>query len=192
MQNLGFYFDLGWHHIIAWDALDHLLFVLVLSVVYLVKDWKKVLILVTAFTFGHSITLILSILDVVRTNDKLVEILIPFTIIVTAVFNLVDKESAQHSLQRNYFLAFFFGLIHGLGYANALRFIMAKDDSIGMSLLGFNLGLEAGQILVVAAILLVSFLVVTQAGLKRKWWIWGLSIIAIILAIRMIWDRLYS
>ena len=119
MQNLGFYFDLGWHHIIVWDALDHLLFVLVLSVVYLVKDWKKVLILVTAFTLGHAITLILSMLDVVQINDKLVEILIPVTIMVTAVFNLVDKESAQSSLQRNYFLAFFFGLIHGLGYANA-------------------------------------------------------------------------
>lgn len=192
MQNLGFYFDLGWHHIIVWDALDHLLFVLVLSVVYLVKDWKKVLILVTAFTLGHAITLILSMLDVVQINDKLVEILIPVTIMVTAVFNLVDKESAQSSLQRNYFLAFFFGLIHGLGYANALRFIIAKDDTIGMSLLGFNLGLEAGQILVVAVILLISFLAVNLAGLKRKWWIWGFSIISIIMSTKMIWDRITS
>ena len=138
MQNLGFYFDLGWHHIIAWDALDHLLFVLVLSAVYLIADWKKVLILITAFTLGHSLTLILSIVDMVRMSSGLVEFLIPCTIIITAAFNLWQNDYGSKSLQRNYFLAFFFGLIHGLGFANAIRFMMEKNGSIGLNLLGFK------------------------------------------------------
>ena len=189
MQNLGFYFDLGWHHIITWGALDHLLFVLALSAVYLLNDWKKVLILVTAFTLGHSLTLVLSIVDIIRVNANLVEFLIPCTIIITAVFNLWQKGFGSKSLQRNYFLAFFFGLIHGMGFANSIRFMMEKDDSIGIDLLGFNLGLEAGQIVVVAGILTVSFIIVNKAGLKRNWWVWGLSFFALAMASKMIWDR---
>jgi hypothetical protein len=189
MQNLSFYFDLGWHHIIAWGALDHLLFVLALSAVYLLNDWKKVLILVTAFTLGHSLTLVLSIADIIRVNANLVEFLIPCTIIITAVFNLWQKGFGSKSLQRNYFLAFFFGLIHGMGFANSIRFMMAKDDSIGINLLGFNLGLEAGQIVVVTGILIVSFIIVNKAGLKRNWWVWGLSFFAFAMASKMIWNR---
>ncbi|MBK8611829.1 MAG: HupE/UreJ family protein [Chitinophagaceae bacterium] len=192
MQNLGFFFDLGWHHIMAWDALDHLLFILVLSAVYVMADWKKVLILVTAFTLGHSLTLILSIADLVRIQDKLVEILIPGTIIVTALFNIGLKDDSTGALRRNYFLAFFFGLIHGLGFANAIRFMMSKDDSIGMDLLGFNLGLEAGQIVVVAGVLVIGFVIINKARLNRKYWVWALSVPALVLALKMIWDRISS
>jgi HupE / UreJ protein len=189
MQNLGFYFNLGWDHIISWDALDHLLFVLALSAVYLTADWKKVLILITAFTFGHALTLILSIVDIIRVKSNLVEFLIPCTIILTAAFNLWQKEFGSKTLQRNYFLAFFFGLIHGLGFANAIRFMMQKNDSIGMNLLGFNLGLEAGQVVVVTGILLLSFIIVNKAGLKQKWWVRILSVAALIIALKMAWDR---
>ena len=189
MQNLGFYFDLGWDHIINWQALDHLLFVLALSAVYLIADWKKVLILITAFTVGHSLTLILSIVDIIRINSNLVEFLIPCTIIFTAACNLWQKEFGSKTLQRNYFFAFFFGLIHGLGFANAIRFMMAKNDSIGMNLLGFNIGLEAGQVVVVAGILLLSFITVNKAGLKQKWWVRILSVAALIIALKMAWER---
>ncbi len=189
MQNLGFYFDLGWNHIISKDALDHLLFVIVLSAVYVIADWKKVLILITAFTVGHSLTLFLSIIDLVRVNSELVEFLIPCTIIITSAFNLWQKGVGAQTLRRNYFLAFFFGLIHGLGFANAIRFIMQRNDSIGMNLLGFNLGLEAGQIVIVAVILCLSFLIVNKAGLQRKWWVWILSGASLIIASKMAWDR---
>ncbi len=192
MQNLGFYFHLGWDHIIAWNALDHLLFVLVLSAMYLVSDWKKVLILITAFTIGHALTLILSILDVFRIDEKLTEFLIPCTIIITALFNLLEKDIKPRSLQRNYFLAFFFGLIHGMGFANFIRFFMAKDDSIGRSLLGFNLGLEAGQVVVVAGILILGYIVVNRAGLKQKWWMRILSAAALLIALKMAWERFPS
>ena len=192
MQNLGFYFDLGWHHIMTWNALDHLLFVLALTAVYVIADWKQVLVLITAFTIGHSLTLALSVFDIIRINNNLVEFLIPCTIIITAGLNFLKKDFNPKSLRLNYFLALFFGLIHGLGFANAIRFMIMGDESIGWSLFGFNVGLEAGQILVVALILVVSFLMVNTAGLKRKWWVWSLSIVALVIATKIAWDRFLS
>ena len=189
MQDLGFYFELGWQHIIAWDAFDHLLFVLALSAIYLIGNWKQVLVLVTAFTIGHSLTLALSVYNMVSINDKWVEFLIPCTIIVTAALNLNEKNYEPRSLRLNYFLALFFGLIHGLGFANAIRFMLSKNGSMGWSLFGFNMGLEAGQIVVVSAILIVSFLLVNKAGLKRKWWVWALSLVALSIGIKMAWER---
>ncbi len=190
MQDLGFYFKLGWQHIIAWNALDHLLFVLALSAIYLIGNWRQVLVLVTAFTIGHSLTLALSVYNIVRVDDKWVEFLIPCTIIVTAVLNLFEKNYEPRSLKLNYLLALFFGLIHGLGFANALRFMLSKHQSMAWSLFGFNIGLEAGQIVVVAAILLLSFLLVDKIGLKRKWWVWSLSIITCVIAFKMVLERL--
>lgn len=189
MGDLGFYFEMGWHHIVAWDALDHLLFVLALSAIYLIGNWKQVLVLVTAFTIGHSLTLALSVYDVIRVSDKWVEFLIPCTIVITAALNLLEKDYEPRSLRLNYFLALFFGLIHGLGFANALRFMLAKDQGIGWSLFGFNTGLEAGQVVVVMGILLAGFLVVNKAGLKRKWWVWSLSVVAFSIAAKMAWER---
>ena len=176
MNDFTFYFGLGWHHIISWDALDHILFIVVLGAIYLVKDWKQVLILVTAFTIGHSVTLALSVYDVLRVNSNWVEFLIPVTIVATAVFNLLLKNYQAASLRLNYFLALFFGLIHGLGFANSIRFMLSKDQQIAVPLLGFNIGLEAGQVIVVAAILIVGFLLVNKAGLERKWWVRSLSL----------------
>lgn len=189
MQNLGFYFRLGWEHIIAWDALDHLLFVLALSAIYLVKNWRQVLVLITAFTIGHSLTLALSVYSLVSIPDKWVEFLIPCTIMATAVFNLAEKNYEPRSLRVNYFLALFFGLIHGLGFANAIRFMIARDESMGWSLFGFNIGLEAGQIVVVALILLLGLLLVDKLGVKRKWWVWALSLSALVIATKMAWER---
>lgn len=190
MQNFGFYFDLGWHHIIAWEALDHLLFVLALSAIYVLANWKQVLVLITAFTIGHSLTLALSVYDVVRVNDKWVEFLIPCTIIVTAAANFFEKDYNPKTLRLNYFFALFFGLIHGLGFANAIRFMIIGDESLGWSLFGFNIGLEAGQIAVVTLILTASYLLINKAGLKRKWWVWSLSSLALIIALVMAGKKL--
>ena len=101
MQDLGFYFDLGWHHIIAWDALDHLLFILALSAVYLLDNWRQVLILVTAFTIGHSITLALSVFDIIRVSSKWVEFLIPCTIMATALFNFLQKDKKRKTISKS-------------------------------------------------------------------------------------------
>jgi hypothetical protein len=189
MQDLGFYFELGWHHIISWGALDHLLFITALSAVYSVVNWKQVLVLVTAFTLGHSLTLALSVFDIIRVSSKWVEFLIPCTIMATALFNFWQKDFQPRSLRMNYFFALFFGLIHGLGFASALRSMLGKYQNIGWSLFGFNAGLETGQILVVFIVLGTAYAVVNLAGLKRIWWVWFLSAIAFCKASMMAWER---
>lgn len=186
MQDFAFYFKLGWQHIISLDALDHLLFILALSAIYLLSNWRQVLVLVTAFTIGHSLTLALSVYEILAVKDSLVEFLIPCTIIITAVFNFFQKDFTPKSLRLNYFLALFFGLIHGLGFANTIRFMLVKNQGIGWSLFSFNIGLEAGQIVVVMCILLLSFLIVNKGQAKRKWWVWALSGVAFCIALKMV------
>jgi HupE / UreJ protein len=180
MTDFLFYFKWGWQHIISWEASDHLLFILALTAIYLLGNWKQVLVLITAFTIGHSITLALSVYQLISLNGKWTEFLIACTIVITAVFNLLQKDYAPRKLRLNYYLALFFGLIHGLGFANSLRFMMGKDDTIALGLFGFNVGVEAGQIAVVGAILFASFVIVNQFKLKRNWWVWSLSLIAVI------------
>lgn len=190
MNDLGLFFQTGWHHIVGWDALDHILFIIALTALYLLKNWKQVLILVTAFTIGHSLTLALSVYDLVRVNERLVEFLIPLTIAATAIFNFVVKDLSTNSVRLNYFFALFFGLIHGLGFANTIRFMLSSDQHIGMPLLSFNLGLEIGQIIIVTGILLVSFVVVTLLRVNQTWWIRCLSGIALLMSIKMMAERL--
>jgi hypothetical protein len=115
-----------------------------------------VLILVTAFTIGHSLTLALSVLDVIRFSSKWVEFLIPCTIFITALNNILRVDKKEGSAQVNYYLALGFGLIHGMGFANSIRIMLAQGQGVGMGLFGFNIGLEAGQIMVVAIILMLA------------------------------------
>ena len=171
MSDFPFYFRIGWQHIIGRDALDHQLFILALAAIYVIKEWKQVLILVTAFTIGHSITLFLSVKEIITINSNWVEFLIPCTIIFTAITNLFLKKFTTKTIRINYFLALFFGLIHGLGFANTIRMALASDQSLAWGLFGFNVGLEAGQIIVVMIILLISFLVLNVFKANRREWV---------------------
>ncbi len=190
MQDFGFYFGLGWEHIISKNALDHQLFIAALAAIYLLKDWKQVLILVTAFTIGHSVTLALSVFDIIRFNDSWVEFLIPCTIIITAISNFFQKKFTPKSIRINYFLALSFGLIHGMGFANSIRFMLANDQSIGWSLFGFNVGLEVGQIVVVLGILIMAYLVINLFKINRREWVLFLSAAVFSLALKMALERL--
>jgi hypothetical protein len=190
MEDFLFYCKEGWQHIISFNALDHLLFILALSAIYLINNWKQVLVLVTAFTIGHSLTLALSVYNIIKVNESWVEFLIPCTIIVTAIFNLLLKNYEAKSLRLNYFFALFFGLIHGLGYANTIKFMLAKDQTIGWSLFSFNVGLEVGQIVVVAFILVLSYIGVNKLKLQRIWWVRVLSTVAFLVALSMAISRL--
>jgi HupE / UreJ protein len=190
MNDLAFYCKEGWQHIISTSALDHQLFILALTAVYLLKDWKKVLVLVTAFTIGHSLTLALSVYNVVHIQEVFVEVLIPCTIMFTALFNIVQKDISQKAVQLNYFFALFFGLVHGLGFANTIRFMLAKDQTIGWSLFGFNIGLEAGQIVIVSTILLMSYLVVNTLKIPQKWWVYILSAVTFTWAVKFALERI--
>ena len=190
MSDFGFYFQLGWEHIISLDALDHQLFILVLTILYTFNYWKKVFVLITAFTIGHSITLALSTLNIVSLSTELVELLIPCTIILTAILNMAKQEINQQNMMVKYLLAMVFGLIHGLGFANTLKYILAQDQTLGWSLLSFNIGLEVGQILIVFVLLCLSTLLLNRLKVNRKYLIVATSILAIIASLKIIIERL--
>lgn len=190
MQDFSMYFGLGWHHIISTDALDHILFIVALAVIYRLEDWRKVVILVTAFTIGHFLTLILSVTDLIRANPEWVEFLIPLTIVITAMYNLLNANLQPPPASSPYALALVFGLVHGLGYANAIRFVLVEEQSLGWSLFAFNFGLEIGQIVVVLAALILGEGVLRFTPLQRRYWVVIVSSIVILVAMNMVIDRI--
>lgn len=171
MGEFALYFGLGKDHILDYaDGYDHILFVLALCAVYAVRDWKQILILVTAFTIGHSITLALATLDILVFSSDVIEFLIPLTIFITAVANLFKKEDGltKTPVQINYLFALLFGLIHGLGFSNFLKALLGKNENILTPLFAFNVGLEVGQIIVVAIFLGISFILVDYLRVSRR------------------------
>lgn len=190
MQDFLFYLKLGWEHIISLDALDHQLFVLALIAVYSFNDLKKILILVTAFTIGHSITLALSTFDIVRINSAWVEFLIPLTIVLTSLNNIFIRNKKQSQNKANYYLALIFGLIHGMGFANTARVMIAKSQSIAIPLLGFNIGLELGQIAIVFGILILLFILLKIFKVNQKDWILFVSSGVFALSLKMTLERI--
>lgn len=170
MTSFELYFKLGLQHILDLQGFDHILFILSLCAVYVARDWVKILLLVTAFTLGHSLTLALATFEVVQIRSEVIEFLIPVTIAFTALATLIKpKPNSGKGVQLNYLLALFFGLIHGMGFSNYLRSLLGKEASIWQPLLAFNVGLEIGQIVIVAAFLLITSLV-HLAGMNRKEW----------------------
>jgi len=170
MTSFELYFKLGLQHILDLQGFDHILFILALCAVYVARDWVKILLLVTAFTLGHSLTLALATFEVVQIRSEVIEFLIPVTIAFTALATLIKpKPNSGKGIQLNYLLALFFGLIHGMGFSNYLRSLLGKEASIWQPLLAFNVGLEVGQIVIVAAFLLITSLV-HLAGMNRKEW----------------------
>jgi hypothetical protein len=191
MQDFKLYFGLGTDHILTWEAMDHILFVAALCLRYQIRDWRKVVVLVTAFTVGHSATLALSALHLVHVNTRLIEFLIPLTIVATACNNLFQRAGqVEHPsrLPLIYFFALFFGLIHGLAFASTFLSLEGREGLL-VHLLAFNLGIEAAQLLVVAIILTISFIFVQLIRLKRIWWVWGISTLVLIASVKMAVDR---
>lgn len=176
MSEFSLYFQLGTEHILDTKAFDHILFIIALCVIYLVKEWRKILLLVTAFTIGHSITLALATLKIINVQTNLVEFLIPATIFVTAANNIAKKkEVSPRKIQINYLFALFFGLIHGLGFSNYLRSLLGTDQSIAVQLFAFNVGIEIGQIVIVACFLTISFIVNGFMNINRRDWVMVIS-----------------
>ena len=172
MTTFGLYLSLGIDHIADLAGYDHILFLMALCAVYSLKEWAKVLILVTAFTLGHTLTLALATMDLIRISTSLIEFLIPLTIIITGIWNIVQRSGSNNTLSHRfkYAIALFFGLIHGLGFSNYLRSLLGSEQDLILPLFSFNLGLELGQIMIVLAVLLVSYVLVNFTGMKRKEW----------------------
>ena len=172
MSLFELYFTLGLHHIADLKGYDHILFILILCAVYSLKEWKRVLILVTAFTLGHSLTLALATLNLLRVDGDLIEFLIPLTIFITALFNVIGRRQQVSRLQHflKYGAALFFGLIHGLGFSNYLRSLLGSEKGLALPLFSFNVGIEVGQILIVVVIMLLSKAVVDLLRMPAREW----------------------
>lgn len=192
MNDFIFYVKLGLTHVLDFKAYDHILFLIVLAVVYQFSQWKKVLWLVTLFTIGHSITLALSAYGVLRVREDLVEFLIPATIFITGLMNvLTAKKASVGKENQNLFFALFFGLIHGLGFSNYFKMIIGKAESKLVPLLEFALGVEIAQIIIVLGILLIGSLVQGIFNINRRDWILVVSSIVIGFAFQMMINRVF-
>lgn len=169
MHEFWMYTQIGFDHIANLSGMDHILFVAALCIRYQLSDWKKWLILVTAFTIGHSVTLVLSVFNYLDFSTNWIEFLIPVTILITAISNMFVKQFSFNSkFPVIYFFALFFGLIHGLGFSFYLKSLLGLQQNIAPALLAFNVGLEIGQILIVMAILVISFIFVTLLKASRR------------------------
>ena len=193
MSDFEIFLPLGFQHITDLKGYDHILFVVALCAIYRLKDWKKVAILITAFTIGHSVTLALATLNIITYSTNLIELLIPITIFLTCILNFFHK-SAEYSLDKekpSYFrypMAMTFGLIHGMGFSNYLRSLLGKEESIWQPLLAFNVGLEIGQLVIVAISLIISSLLLYIFKVKKHDWNLILSGIVAGVALTLIRD----
>jgi hypothetical protein len=181
MTEFEAYFRLGFSHITDFNGYDHILFIVALCIVYQFSDLRKVLILVTAFTVGHSLTLALATLNIVRFRSDVIEFLIPITIVITAVGNLFIKakissrQIEQKAPRLRYIIALIFGLIHGLGFSSYLRSLLGKEASMFQPLLAFNIGLEVGQLLIVLIVLSLAFFVQNVCKVSKRDWVLVIS-----------------
>ena len=151
LENFWFHVEYGINHVLDINAYDHVLFLIVLTVPYVFKDWKRVLLLVSMFTLGHTLSLVLAAYDVVSVNAAIVEFLIPITILVVALFNVFTSgKGAQKEKVGVLFLAtLFFGLIHGLGFAREFHMLLGDTDNKLVLLIEFALGIELAQVIIV-------------------------------------------
>ena len=149
------YAILGFDHILS--GLDHLLFVFGLTLI-VGGGWRLVK-TITAFTLAHSVTLALSTFGLVRVSQAPVEAVIAMSIVFLARELMLQKQGRPGLTSRApWLVAFMFGLLHGFGFAGALREIGLPQGDVPMALLAFNLGVEAGQLLFVALILAAIWL----------------------------------
>lgn len=208
------YVELGFKHIADIAAYDHILFIVALCAIYRISEWKKVAILATAFTIGHSITLALAALDIISFHQKTVELLIPVTIFITCLYNIFGAKTSKSSLgfnkkqpfddildsedsgasslfnksiNINYLFALFFGLIHGMGFSNFLKAMLmpGEENLLVKQLFAFNVGIELGQLLIVSILLGIAFVVLTLLKVKQSYWNISISAVVGLMAVNL-------
>ncbi len=188
LENFWFNVEYGINHVLDINAYDHVLFLIVLTVPYVFKNWKRVLLLVSMFTLGHTLSLVLAAYNVVTVNATVVEFLIPITILVVALFNVFTSgKGAQREKVGVLFLStLFFGLIHGLGFAREFKMLLGDTDNKLVLLLEFALGIELAQVIIVFIVLFLGYVVQTIFRFTRRDWIMVISAIVVGLVIPMI------
>jgi hydrogenase/urease accessory protein HupE len=192
MDALILYFKLGLSHVLDIAAYDHVLFLIVLAVVFHFNQWKKAIWLITFFTIGHSLTLALAAYDLIKVPLDIVEFLIPVTICITGVFNILRASNTVTEKEKiTFFFALFFGLIHGLGFSNYFRILIGKEDDKILPLLEFALGIEAAQIIIVFSVLLLGMFLQNFFRVVKRDWVLVTSAIVIGVSIPMIINRIF-
>ncbi len=173
MSQFWLYFRLGLDHVLDWQAYDHVLFLIVLVASYGFTTWKRVLWLVTLFTLGHTLALFLSVYEIVKVDSGYVEFLIPVTILATAIFDIAtaSKKAKNTNYSVFYFTTIFFGLIHGLGFSSYFKMIAASAESKFLPLVEFALGIEAAQLIVVLAVMIIGFILQNVLKVSKRDWI---------------------
>lgn len=193
MDSFSLFLGLGWRHILDLSGYDHILFIAALASVYTLPQWRNLMLLVTAFTLGHSLTLLLTTLNVIYLPTELVEFLIPLTIAITCISNWSAIKSRPHDPEPNFLLrylyAFLFGLIHGMGFSGYLIQMLSTTEDLAVKILAFNVGLEMGQILVVAGVTAVVFMLLMFTKLKHRDLNLVLSSIILGLSLHLIIER---
>lgn len=188
MDNFIFFLKEGLFHVLDWDAYDHILFLIALTVVYEFRNWTKVLWLITLFTIGHTLTLILAAYNIIEVDKSLIEFLIPVTIFITALVNIFYAKAASKNTKTNtnLFFALFFGLIHGLGFSSYFQMLIGKTSNKLLPLLEFALGIELAQIIIVFIVLLIGFILQTLFRFTKRDWIMIVSAIVLGVTIPML------
>lgn len=188
LENFWFNVQYGINHVLDVNAYDHILFLIVLTVPYLFKDWKRVFLLVTMFTLGHSLSLVLAVYGIISVKAQMVEFLIPITILIVALFNVFTSgKGAQKEKVGILFLStLFFGLIHGLGFAREFKMLLGDTDNKLVLLFEFALGIEISQIIVVFVVLFLGYIMQTIFRFNKRDWIMVISAIVVGLVIPMI------
>ncbi|MBO0320821.1 HupE/UreJ family protein [Muricauda sp. CAU 1633] len=188
MQEFLFYIKLGLNHVLDFGAYDHILFLSALAVPFTFKNWKRVVILATVFTIAHCVSLALSVYEIFTVDVALIEFLIPVTILLTAVFNFayVFREAMQVGLYLHILATAFFGLIHGFGFSNYFKMLMAEEEDKITPLLGFATGIELSQVTIILVILALAFVVLDLLKVKRPIFIAGASILIIAITIPLL------
>ncbi len=194
MSEFWLYFKLGLEHVLDWLAYDHILFIIVLVAAYSFASWKRLLWLVSIFTIGHTLSLFLSVYEVVQVNDSFVELLIAFTIVFTACYNILTTKKKEH--QRNigilYFSTAFFGVIHGLGFSRYFKMIFPDTSNKFFPLMEFALGIETAQIIVVFSVLILAFISQNIFLVKRRDWILVVSAVVIGIILPILRDTILA
>jgi len=192
MSEFWFYLKMGMDHILDSNGIDHLLFIVAMCVFFTLQEWRRLLILITAFTVGHSVTLALSGFGVVPVNTYWIELLIPVTIILTCINNLLklfSNKAPNYAIL--YAMVLIFGFIHGLGFSNFFKQMLFEDDNLLFTLLSFNIGIEVGQLIIVAVLLFVlSLLLYIFKKLKHKHLIVAISIITLLLSVKLFLEKI--
>lgn len=171
----------GIHHILNINAYDHILFLIVLCVPYLFKDWKRVFFLITVFTLGHSVSLLLATYDIVSIKQKLITFLIPLTIFVIALYNIftAGKKAHNEKIGILFLSTVFLGLLHGISYVNTFESVLNSSSTKWIVLLEISLGLEIGQLIAAFIIVFIGFLCQTIFRFSKRDWVIVLSAIVV-------------